>query len=229
MKPTEQEYTELQQAFDFFNAELFSGKLPSCIITLQREYRTYGYFSNEAFESRTGDVADEIAMNPLHFGNRPVKDVLSTLVHEMVHLWQHHLGKPGRGRYHNKQWAAKMEEIGLFPSDTGEPGGKRTGDKMSHYIVEGGRYDQAYTKLIAGRDGFTISWFDRISYLLAPIEISGTEGGSADDEDGDGEPKRTNKSNRVKYSCPNCKLNVWGKPEIYVICGACDEAMSAAG
>jgi hypothetical protein len=222
MTPTEQEYSELQTAFDFFNAELFVGELPSCIITLQREYRTYGYFCREAFESRNGQITDEIAMNPLHFGNRSVKDVLSTLVHEMLHLWQHHFGKPGRGRYHNKEWAAKMEEIGLYPSSTGQPGGKRTGDQMSHYIVKGGRYEQAYTKLVNRSGGFTISWFDSISQLLKPIEISG-----GDDEDQDGQPERKNKSNRVKYTCPSCKLNVWGKPDIYVICGACDEAMAA--
>jgi hypothetical protein len=51
--------------------------------------------------------------------------VLSTLVHEQAHLWQHHFGKPGRGRYHNREWAAKMVEIGLIPSATGEPGGKQ--------------------------------------------------------------------------------------------------------
>lgn len=38
--------------------------------------------------------------------------MLSTLVQEMVHLWQHHFGKPGRRRYLNKQWADKMDSLG---------------------------------------------------------------------------------------------------------------------
>jgi len=31
----------------------------------------------------------------------------------------------------------------------------------------------------------------------------------------------SNKSNRVKYTCPNCELNIWAKPEINVLCGDC--------
>jgi len=33
-----------------------------------------------------------------------------------------------------------MESIGLMPSDTGEPGGKRTGQRMSDYPIEGGAF-----------------------------------------------------------------------------------------
>ena len=52
----------------------------------------------------------------------------------MVHLWQHHRGTPGRGRYHNQEWAEKMIEIGLMPTDTGKPGGRITGDHMADPI-----------------------------------------------------------------------------------------------
>jgi len=37
----------------------------------------------------------------------------------MVHQWQQHHGKPGRRGYHNKQWAAKMNSVGLVPTHTG--------------------------------------------------------------------------------------------------------------
>jgi len=43
--PTEEAYTELQKAYDFFNHALFGNKLPPCLITLQRKARTYGYFA----------------------------------------------------------------------------------------------------------------------------------------------------------------------------------------
>lgn len=43
MKPTVKTYAELQLAYDTFNARLFDGQLPECLITLQREKRTYGY------------------------------------------------------------------------------------------------------------------------------------------------------------------------------------------
>ena len=84
---------------------------------------------------------------------------MQTLVHEMVHLWQAHFGKPGRGRYHNGQWADKMEAIGLMPSSTGKPGGQRTGDCMADYAIEGGRFLQACAALVTA--DFRISWYDR--------------------------------------------------------------------
>ena len=34
-----------------------------------------------------------------------------------------------------------MEAIGLMPSHSGKPGGKRTGQQMTHYILDGGSYD----------------------------------------------------------------------------------------
>ena len=59
----------------------------------------------------------------------------STLVHEMCHLWQEDFGKPSRGGYHNRQWADKMIQVGLMPTDTGEPGGQLTGQRVTHYII----------------------------------------------------------------------------------------------
>ncbi|MFT3931058.1 MAG: SprT-like domain-containing protein [Spongiibacteraceae bacterium] len=32
-------------------------------------------------------------------------------------------------------------------------------------------------------------------------------------------------SNKHKYRCPKCHLQLWGKPELYVICGECNAAL----
>ena len=134
--PTKITYGTLVHAYDFFNKKLFEDELPPCLITMQRRNRSYGYFCGDRFSTRSGDeITDEIALNPQHFKDRNTEQILSTLVHEMAHLWQHHFGKPGRGRYHNKEWGAKMKEIGLYPSSTGQEGGKETGDSVSHYIL----------------------------------------------------------------------------------------------
>lgn len=34
-RATERAYSELQQAFDFYNQRLFDGELPDCLITFQ--------------------------------------------------------------------------------------------------------------------------------------------------------------------------------------------------
>lgn len=50
---TQAEYRAFQQAYDFFNAELFGGTLPAVLVTLQRHAKAYGYFSPERFIGRT--------------------------------------------------------------------------------------------------------------------------------------------------------------------------------
>lgn len=163
-RPTGQAYDELQAAFDHYNLALFEGALPPCLITMQREKRTYGYFSSKRFvHSRSAEkTVDEIALNPAYFAISPLLEILQTLVHEMVHLWQHRFGDPGRRAYHNAQWAEKMQSIGLMPTNTGKPGGRTTGEKMSDYPIEGGPF-LAATDALLGR-GFQISWLDRHPY-----------------------------------------------------------------
>lgn len=158
-KPTAETYGELQQAYDHFNQVLFDGRLPEALITLQREKATYGYFSHSRFANSIGEKIDEIALNPTYFGVVPLVEIMSTLVHEMSHQFQAHFGKPGRGRYHNAEWANMMENIGLMPSSTGKPGGLRTGDQMADYPIEGGRFLQACESLLTQE--FKISWYDR--------------------------------------------------------------------
>ena len=52
--PTTKTYTSLNDAFAFFNARLFDGRLPACLITMQRSKSAYGYFAGGRFAKRTG-------------------------------------------------------------------------------------------------------------------------------------------------------------------------------
>lgn len=225
--PTSQSYAELQTAFDHYNAALFGSALPSCLITLQRKARTYGYFSSQRFVHRREQIkTDEIAINPAYFAVVPLLEVLQTLVHEMAHAWQCHFGKPGRRGYHNKEWADKMETIGLMPSSTGKPGGARTGEKMADYAVEGGLFMQA-TEALLSHD-FGISWLDRFpaATLTAPPAYNAE--GLADSL-GNLITARPpcNRSNRLKYRCPSCGAQAWGKPGLLLLCGdrSCKKAL----
>ena len=53
-KPTRTTYAELQKAYDHFNRSLFKNELPPCLITLQRERSTYGYFSGDRWKNNDG-------------------------------------------------------------------------------------------------------------------------------------------------------------------------------
>ena len=127
-RPTAESYAELEKAYDFYNARLFQGELPSVLFTFQRNRRTYGFFTPERFGKKDGKHSHELAMNPVYFALQPVEMILANLVHNMVHVWQYQLGKPGSQGYHNREFADRMKAAGLHPSDTGAPGGKETGD-----------------------------------------------------------------------------------------------------
>jgi hypothetical protein len=229
--PSVEFYGELQQAFSHFNAGLFDNKLPPCLITLQRQKNTYGYFSFERFVgSETGECIDvcaaerakrgQIALNPSWFVVRTVPQTLSTLVHEMVHLWQFHFGDPGRRAYHNRQWADQMEAIGLIPSHTGEPGGRRVGEKMTHYILEDGPFDQVCRDLMTRE--FTLSWLDRFppQYPNPSLAAALTGGSASSAALARVTPVQAeNRSHRLKYRCPSCAAQVWGKPGMKLLCG----------
>lgn len=224
MIPTEHTYGQLQRAYQHFNQTLFDDQLPGCLFTLQREKRTYGYFSSRRFVHRSGhEVTDEIAINPSYFAVVPLKEVMQTIVHEMVHLWQFHHGNPGRRGYHNQEWADKMQAIGLMPSSTGQPGGKTTGEKMADYAIAGGRFEQACQSLVD--DGFGLDWLDRFPPLEATIPGLRT----LERPQGDlaqalvvavaTTPQPSNKSNRLKFKCPSCGAQAWGKPDLKLLCG----------
>jgi len=230
-------YDEVQHAFAHFNAALFAGALPFCMITLQRQKRTCGYFAQQRFASvEEGLIVDEIALNPEYFAISPLSEVMSTLVHEMVHQWQFHHGKPSRRTYHNTEWADKMEAIGLMPSSTGKPGGARTGESMGDYVIEGGLFETAFQALATQE--FTLSWFDRfppkecgdadISAALAVAHGSAAEKLKSLIAL---PPEKPNRSNRIKYACPKCGVRAWGKPDLRLLCGnpACNaEPLAAA-
>ncbi|MGA7178902.1 MAG: SprT-like domain-containing protein [Thiobacillaceae bacterium] len=202
IRPTRETYEPLQQAYEILNRALFEGALPNCLITLQRHKKSYGYFCGDRFGRIDGKLTDEIALNPSHFRDRSQQEVLATLAHEMVHLWQHHFGKPGRGRYHNVEWAEKMKAIGLQPTSTGKEGGAETGDIMDHYIVADGAYDRVVKKLLA--KGTWLSWTEEPDKSAeARAEANGA--------------RKSGK--RVRYVCPHGDMKAWARHGAKLVCG----------
>ena len=215
ISPMSELYGALRQAYDFFNTELFGDMLPPCLITLQRKggkkRRTFGFFASRRFGNVGGSTTDEIALNPRHFRHRSFFEVMSTLVHEMTHLWQFHQGKPSRSGYHNREWAQKMLWLGLCPSNTGQPGGHMVGQQMTHFIVGGGRFEVAAKKLLEA--DVNIAWFDIDGVVTLPTGPDDLE-------------HPVPSGNRAKFVCPDCGDQAWGKPSLNLICGDCEQGMS---
>jgi predicted SprT family Zn-dependent metalloprotease len=172
---TPTEYRGFQKAYDFFNVELFGNSLPHVLVTLQRHAKAKGYFSPDRFTGRVKQktTAHELALNPDQFTGCTDEEILSTLAHEMAHVWQQ--------------------------TSTGQPGGKETGQSVTHIIVPGGPYAKAYAKLKAA--GFQLHW------QSAP----------------ETKQAKAKKASKTKYTCPECGQNAWAKPDAVLICGECYE------
>jgi len=205
-RPTQSQFEAYDGMFQWFSRTLFGGELRPVILNFSRRAKTLGFFAPERWQRAKGKgTTHEISLNPAFLKTRPTRDTASTLVHEMTHLWQFEAGTPSRGGYHNAEWADKMESIGLMPSDTGQPGGKRVGPRMTHYIVDGGPFDRAFKQMPAG-------------YLLPWQSWEPT-----DPAKGKGAPV-----SKLKYTCPDCATNVWGKPGLNLCCLDCKTALKPA-
>lgn len=217
LSPTEEQFNALNGAYKYFNRTLFGNKLPSCMLNFSRKKNTHGFLAPERWRrvnSKKHNI-HEISLTPTTLYRIPL-EVFSTLVHEQVHLWQWEFGSPSRSGYHNKEWANKMIEIGLIPSDTGKEGGKQTGQAMTHYIEKGGKYEKAFNKMPKKYAlPFTSIEGDLMKSLLKGV-------------DGKNEPSaklkklRPASKSKTKYTCSKCKTNVWGKPNLKILCGECN-------
>lgn len=246
MNPTAALYNALEVAYSHYNKALFNGNLPSVIFTNQRQKGTLGYFSADRWASTSGENCHEIAINPAYVGKASVLQLLGTLVHEMVHCWQQCHGIPPKSKWHNIEWSNKMLEVGLIPSDTGKPDGKKVGQSMSHYPENNGRFISATVELLNAKK-FILPWVDRhakglednagdeniepieglqglddsiVSMLVTNMdEYFGEDAFIAEDE----EAKKKVKS---KYNCHQCNINVWGKPKLALKCMQCDVVLA---
>ncbi|MCG2614905.1 SprT-like domain-containing protein [Terrimonas sp. NA20] len=201
---TTEQFSALQNLYDYFNKNLFGGELGNCLLNFSRKSKAMGFYSSKrwakksdiANEGQKADI-DEISLNP-DFLHVSTKEYCQTLVHEMCHLWQHHFGEPTQG-YHNREFAEKMKSVGLMPSSTGHPGGKEVGKKMSDYPIVAGLFELAFEAIPQ-------------EMLLPLIALPDFE-----------KKKAQKKKNKIKYTCPQCSANVWGKPKMVIVCGDCSE------
>ena len=103
----------LETAFDALNANLFNGELARPAITIQTTPRAYGHVSVKKIwndETVTG-AAHELNIGA-EFLNRPVENLIATLVHEMVHLLNLKNGVQDCSRgntYHNRKFKEVAE------------------------------------------------------------------------------------------------------------------------
>ena len=88
-------------------------RMPDPVLSFEpMDHRVYAAYT---LHRNAQGLLDEITMNTKHL-NRPLWEILETLLHEQVHLWQQNFGKhPVRRNYHNREFVEKCEQLGLHP------------------------------------------------------------------------------------------------------------------
>jgi len=218
--PTDAQFAAYRAMWDYFNTALFNGELSRVILNFSRRARSLGFFAPARWKTSSGQITHEISLNPTYLTGETAREVASTLVHEMAHLWRYEQGTrqgtPPRGGYHDAQWAAKMEALGLQPSSTGAPGGARVGYKMSHYIVEDGAFARAFQSMPAH---YLLPW-------TCGVDEDAVEGKSKGKSK---EKELAKRKVKLKYSCPKCSLNVWGRAGLRLSCEDCNKDLVSGG
>lgn len=202
----------LEKIFRTLNANYFDGLIEEPIITIQSTPRAYGHVTvGKAWHRTDGEERHELNLGAGTL-DRPIENVVATVLHEMVHLFclKNDIKDTSRGgTYHNKRFKGEAEKRDLHIEYDSRIGWSVTHptEKLIDFIIE-----QGWADIRMGRtEGFM---------------FRGPGGGnkSGGETDG-GEPK---KSSTRKYVCPKCGQSVRATKVVNIICGDCMETMQEA-
>lgn len=203
---------KLEVIFSKLNAEYFGGQLQKPVITVSPDNTkgAYGWCTgwkawtdkapkpiSEMTEDEIKAAKDEgfyeINLCAEHIA-RPFEDVVGTMLHEMVHLFNIYAGIQDTSRggfYHNKKFKEAAEAHGLTVEKTPKYGYSKTAisDDAKQFVKD-------------NLDGVK---FDL--YRKPELRIGGTK-------------KSASKSR--KYVCPCCGAIVRATKEVNIVCGDCE-------
>lgn len=200
----------LEKIFRTLNADWFDGELEEPIITIQSTPRAYGHVTVSKTWKRKDDWRHELNLGAETL-NRPIEEVVSTVMHEMVHLYNiaHGVQDCSRGgTYHNKKFRDEAQRRGLVIEHHPTYGWTitRPSEELIDYIITQGWNDIAINR---GRGIWT------------PPASGGSKAGNGGTEPGT-TPK---KSSTRKLICPKCGQSVRATKTVNIICGDCMEKM----
>lgn len=188
----------LEKIYSVLNRDKFDGKLDMPVITIQTSVKAYGHVTvNKVWkDSKTERYELNISAEYI---NRPIENVVATLLHEMVHIYNLDNGIQDTsrgGRYHNKKFKAKAEEVGLIITHDNSIGWSITepSEELKVYI-------QNY------------KWQDIPLFRRGGVRSAGSGKGAK-------KPSSTR-----KYTCPCCGQSVRATKKIYIVCGDCNARM----
>jgi hypothetical protein len=128
-------HEELARAFAFFNARCWSGQLPTPVFAFFAQpprTQRLGHYQARSWQAADGSVHDEIVIYADLALSLGIHEILVTLLHEMVHVWQAHFDRPSLR--HNAAWHQEASRVGLVTH--GPKGFTSAGDGFLAAVAE---------------------------------------------------------------------------------------------
>ena len=198
----------LNKIFDLLNETYFESTLSRPTITIQSTPKAYGHFSlrEDTWVSKLGGTHEiNIGAGTL---SRDIECVVATLLHEMVHYYNHINGIQDCSRgntYHNKRFKAAAEQRGLCVEHSDKYGWSHTSpsDELLQFCL-----DNNLSDILINRNEF------------CGVRVPGTGTHS-----GTGVVVPPRKSSTRKYLCPCCGNSVRATKTVNIGCLDCGVKM----
>ena len=200
----------LEKMYRQLNKDFFNNELEEVLITIQSTRNAYGHVTTR----RIWNSKNGLSRYELNIGagtlDRPIENVVSTMLHEMVHIYHlmNDIQDTSRGNtYHNKKFKAKAESVGLIIDYDQRIGYSITSpsDSLILYICE-----QGWTDIDMNRDeGISFGGTGKGGNSAAPTPTAPTK-----------KPSSTR-----KLQCPCCRNSVRATKSVNISCGDCMEKM----
>lgn len=198
----------LNKIFDLLNEEFFENELSRPTITIQSTPRAYGHFSlrEDTWVSKLGGTHEiNIGAGTL---SRPIEEVVSTLLHEMVHYYNYERGVQDCSRgntYHNRKFREEAERRGLNVEHSDKYGWSHTSpsDLLLDFVLQN----------------------DLSDILINRNEFSGFQMGGTGTHSGTTITPTAKKSSSRKYICPCCGTSIRATKKVNIGCLDCGVPM----
>lgn len=214
-------YSKIQYVIDLIDESFFSGqgkkKLPELVFAVNTQIgdSVTAFVQSEAlYDKDNKRKLQYLGINPKYLDREPQK-ILSTLTHELCHVYENeyiHIAKNG---YHDKIWVNLMQDCGLEPVFL-----NKSKTAVNTKIKEGGVFEKFAQSFVEknGKGYFNIVEYNR--EYATDILIQKLLAKDARADNADKETKHYN-HNKTKYTCAYCDAHVWGKSGLFIVCGNC--------
>lgn len=200
----------LVKVFKAVNEHYFDGQLETPTITIQSSVGAYGHISVSKVWNNNGTASYELNIGAETL-NRPIENVVATMIHEACHLYAMMNGIKDTSNgyvYHNSRFKKIAEEIGHLQIDRHE------------------KYGWTITSPTESTIDFCIlyGFEDILINRESPFTFRGLGTPKAGNGNNGTTPVTTRKpSSTRKYICPCCGNSFRATKNLNVLCLDCDE------